>query len=279
MTDQPPDKPVWNGRGEDPWLPHRLQAELDVAATERSIRNAVWAGLSGWLVRLSRRVLRSGRPPDTDAVWAMAPAWRETVDGIIEAAILPAMKRAYRVTTGDDGEIASRPRLARYLAEVRNRLVRVPDETFDLIAGEVSEGVNLGEGIPQLANRVDEKLSLTDSERWRNRAVAIARTESIGALNAARLESFRAMAENEPDVVFEKTWLATTGDGRTRPAHAAADGQRVGLNDPFIVGGFPMMFPGDPSAPADLCINCRCTMLLTEPLEELDYTNRQYRDQ
>jgi SPP1 gp7 family putative phage head morphogenesis protein len=251
-----------------------LVSDFDDA--ESSIREVVWAKLSGWLVKVSRRVLRGqGLPPDVDQVYALEPAWREAV----ERSILPVIRRVYESVMGTspgDGTDA-RVFLAEYLAEVRNRLVRVPEEVYDTIAGDLSEGVNLGESIPELTERVDETLSTTGSERWQNRATMIARTEAIGALNAARLESFRQAAQDEPGVTFEKVWVATVGDGRTRPSHVAADGQRVPVDQPFIVGGFPAMFPGDPSLPPELGINCRCTMLLTEPLEEIDYTNRQYR--
>lgn len=171
--------PVWDGRGEDPWMPERLAAELDAAAAERSIREAVWAALSDWLVRLSRRVLRGQERPDPDAVWALAPAWREAVDLIIGKAIEPAMRRAYTALLGDDYPWDQRVFVTRYLAEVRNRLVRIPEEVYDLIAGQMAAGVNLGESIPQLANRVDEVLAVTTSERWQNRAVTVARTECL----------------------------------------------------------------------------------------------------
>jgi hypothetical protein len=33
------------------------------------------------------------------------------------------------------------------------------------------------------------------------------------------------------------------------------------MTEPFDVAGTPMMFPGDPSAPAREVINCRCVLL------------------
>jgi hypothetical protein len=38
----------------------------------------------------------------------------------------------------------------------------------------------------------------------------------------------------------------------------AADGQVVGLDEPFIVGGEQLMYPGDPAgSPGNIC-NCLC---------------------
>lgn len=268
--------PVWDGKGVDPWLPERLNARLEVAGAERDIRRVVWAELSGWLVETARAVLRGDARPNPDAVWARVPAWREAVDLIVSGEIRKALGLAFRKVMGAAYPWDQRIRMTAYLGEVRNRLVRVPEEVFDLVAHQVATGVNSGEGIPELRKRIDMVLSTTESERWPNRATVIARTEAIGALNAGRAESFRALAEEEPDEELERIWLATD-DSRTRDTHQAADGQRVALGQPFQVGGFELMFPGDPSGPPQEVIQCRCTMLLVERGETVGMSNRQYR--
>lgn len=259
----------------DPWLPYRLDQRLAVQQAEDAIRASFWAVLSRWLVQTARRVLRSDRPPDLDAVWARVPAWHEAVDLVVQGEIRKAVGAAYEALLGKDYPWTQRRFVVVYLAEVRNRLVRLPNEVFDLMAGQVSQGVNLGEGIPKLAARVDNVLSTTASERWPNRATVVARTESIGARNAGRFDAFRAVAE-EADEELEKMWLATS-DSRTRPTHRLADGQRAPLDGKFTVGGFGLAFPGDPTGPAQEVIQCRCTMLLVEPGEEIDLSNRQFR--
>lgn len=60
-----------------------------------------------------------------------------------------------------------------------------------------------------------------------------------------------------------KRWV-TRRDSRVREAHADVDGQTVPVNEHFIVGGFPMMHPGDRSAPVELVINCRCVMVAAD---------------
>jgi hypothetical protein len=267
--------PVWDGQGVDPWLPARLNALLEAAAVERSIRAAVWAALSEWLVVTARRVLRSGAPPDLDAVWARVPAWHEAVELILQGEIFKALGLAYARILGSDYEWSQRVFVTRYLTEVRNRLVRIPEEVFDLMAGQLSAGINLGEGISSLAARIDNVLSTSESERWPNRAVVVARTEAIGALNAGRFDAFQVVADIE-DEPMEQVWLATLGN-RTRPTHRAADGQRVPLGSPFIVGGFEIRFPGDPDGPPQETVQCRCCALLVEVGEFTDMSNRQMR--
>jgi hypothetical protein len=267
---------VWNGKGVDPWLPHRLDARLEAASTERQIRAGVWAALSEWLVALERRMVREGAPPDLNAVWAAEPAWRDAVDALLSGEIWQAIGLAFRKLFGVAYTWDTRPAVVRYFAEVRNRLVRIPDEVYDLVAGQLSAGINLGEGIPELSARVDSVLSTTQSARWQNRATVIARTETIGALNFGRWESFRVIVEDDPDTQFELFWLSTS-DKRTRPTHVLADGQRVPVGSRFIVGGAELAFPGDSSGPPQEVIQCRCTMLLVEEDEIVDLSNRQMR--
>lgn len=200
-------QPAWDGQGVDPWLPARLAAMAEVVQTEQDIRRAFWAELSGWLVETARAVLRGGQRPNPDAVWARVPAWRDAVERVIQGEVRQALGLAFRRLLGSDYRWDQRVRVTAYLAEVRNRMVRVPDDVFDLVAHEVATGVNLGDSIPQLRDRIDNVLSTTGSERWPNRATVVARTEAIGALNAGRAEASRAVSEENPDVVFERIWL------------------------------------------------------------------------
>ena len=58
-----------------------------------------------------------------------------------------------------------------------------------------------------------------------------------------------------------KRWK-TFGDSKVRPSHRNAGGQTVPIDQPFIIGGYRMMFPGDSSlgAPASEIVNCRCSV-------------------
>lgn len=94
------------------------------------------------------------------------------------------------------------------------------------------------------------------------RTEMIARTVSMQSYNAGSNELFRQAG------VEEREWIATHDD-RTRDTHLEADGQVMGSDEPFVVGGWEMMFPGDDSygAPAEEIVNCRCTILPVIPEE------------
>lgn len=269
-------EPVWDpDDGGDPWLPARLAADATVAAAESSIYQAYWSALSSWLISVHRAVIRTGLPPDPTAVFAKAPQWAAAVGRVVDGPIRDTLGVAYARLFGDGYRYDSRPAVAEHLADVTNRMVRTPDEVFDLVASQIGKGSALGESIPELADRVDEVLSTTDTERWPNRATVVARTETIGALNAGRHDAFAAFADDQP-APLEQMWLST-GGSRTRPTHRRADGQRVPVGDVFIVGGAPLRFPGDPRGPAKEVIQCRCTVLLLEPGEDVDMSNREFR--
>lgn len=62
----------------------------------------------------------------------------------------------------------------------------------------------------------------------------------------------------------QKQWV-TRHDARVRPDHALADRQIVRIDEMFDVGGVPMRYPGDTSAPIELWINCRCVLVAAPP--------------
>lgn len=57
-----------------------------------------------------------------------------------------------------------------------------------------------------------------------------------------------------------RRWV-TMHDDRVRDTHRAADGQTVGLDEEFTVGGASLRYPGDRLGPASEVINCRCIIV------------------
>ncbi|AYD82007.1 portal protein [Mycobacterium phage Saguaro] len=88
--------------------------------------------------------------------------------------------------------------------------------------------------------------------------------QAAGVQNAAVIAAAMRNTEDE----LEKVWIATI-DGKTRPTHFAADGQRAPLGGTFTVGNEPLRFPGDPAGPAREVRNCRCRVGVLAPDEEI----------
>ncbi len=266
----------WDGTGIDPWLPQRLAAESRITMAERAMYNTWWGSFSDWLTRVKRGVLHSS-VPDPHAVWTHVPDWAERMSRFVAGPVTDTVGITFRRLFGADYQFDNRPAVTRYLGDVYNRMVRTPDEVFDVVASQVARGAAAGESIPVIADRISDVLDATNTEQWAWRAVTVARTETLGALNSGRTDAFGAVAD-ELGGEFTQTWLATL-DNRTRDDHRDADGQEVGLGEAFIVGGEPLAFPGDPSGSAANIINCRCSTLLNRPGETVDMTGRGFSDE
>lgn len=266
---------MWDGKGVDPWLPHRLAAESRIVAAERRLYSHWWGSYSSWLVKVNRAVM-AGHVPDPHAVWGFAPAWAERMDEFARGPVKETMGQAYRGVFGPDYRFDDRPAVARHLAEVTNRMVRTPEAVFDEVASVVAKGAGAGESIPQIRDRVEAVIGKTGIDNWRGRAVTVARTEAIGALNAGRGDMFSAVAD-ELGGEFDHQWLATL-DARVRAAHRAADTQRVPISQPFTVDGEHLIRPGAPGGRASNVVNCRCSELLVRPDEAVDLSGRGFKD-
>lgn len=146
------------------------------------------------------------------------------------------------------------PEVIALIEERVNQVVGVNQTTYELIQAALAGGVEEGETIAQIAGRVQ---AVFDSSKVR--AERIARTEVIGAANGGSILGAKAVP-----LELEKVWLSTS-DNRTRPDHAEANGQAVALTEKFDVAGYSMDYPGDPIAPAEQVVNCRCTVIYAEP--------------
>lgn len=110
---------------------------------------------------------------------------------------------------------------------------------------------------PRRRNGADWGALDTGGMSWMDRMKRDARTAVTGLDGMLSTDAMRRQG-----VPF-KMWV-TRRDERVRHAHVAADGQTVPVGDPFQVGGYPMMHPGDRSAPASLTVNCRCVTIGTD---------------
>jgi GNAT superfamily N-acetyltransferase len=135
-------------------------------------------------------------------------------------------------------------------------MVRTGTEAWTAIRSELVAGFAAGESIDDLSARLRGV-----SEISQRRARTVARTEVIGASNAGAMAGASTFPELQPET---KTWLATS-DARTRPTHQTANGQTVPFDKPFDVGGYSMMQPHALGAPAKEVVNCRCTVVFSDP--------------
>lgn len=172
---------------------------------------------------------------------------------------------------------------------VRRLIVEQPDlMPYYPKAAAVKRGIDLEYGKKQITKCVTSSILQgksikgisDDLQRYiptmsRDSAIRTARTAVTGAQNAGRMDSY--VAAEKMGIKLKREWVATL-DNRTRHAHAMLDGTKVGMNEPFKVDGYKIMFPGDRGAPGYLIYNCRCTMIAA--VDGIDTSNalRRTRD-
>ena len=191
-------------------------------------------------------------------------------DTRIQAAYTEALKSVYRI---GESEIIKHPQveLSRSVIPdlklnriIEDRTFKASEYTMNRLTGDVlpkiKEGIQTGAGYDKTAKELrTEFKNMTDNQLKR-----ISRTETHQVYNEAKLETMM-----QSQAVKGKQWLSS-GLDNMRDWHAEVDGQTQYVEDPFIVDGEELMYPGDPSGSASNIINCECTM--TPIIREEDIT-------
>lgn len=236
-------------------MPSRDENENQLAAT-------VGNSLRRWLGRARDAVMKPfrdwGGMPEPIGIYMVQPEWDGEVDTILTHIGRISMDAWSQAT--DVPPVSRHSFVMAQLAMTQNFLVRIPDEVYNLVFAEITDGTNAGESIPQIAQRVDRVLTYTDSERWPNRARVIAQTETTRAYGAGTLAAGLEQSRVTGRLLL-KRWDATR-DNRVREGHREVDGETLQLGMPFYVDGWPLMFPGDPMGPPETVINCRCDLMI-----------------
>ena len=120
------------------------------------------------------------------------------------------------------------------------------------IKAEISRGIannsTYGETAKQIQLRINESF---------NRSYRIANTE-MGRVSSEYQYDSLLEAKNQGCEII-KQWCATL-DEKTRPDHAALDGQIRKIDEYFTIGKYKALHPHGFNAP-EMDISCRCTML------------------
>lgn len=135
----------------------------------------------------------------------------------------------------------------------------------------VANNLAEGETLVQLTNEIQKGITKTYKGFSKTRSRAIARTETTIASQEGSRGAAKAL--NIPNL--EKEWISDlsatargTSDSDTTD-HISMNGTKVDVDDKFLVpsnDGFDdMVGPGDPSAPADQIINCKCVTIFSTP--------------
>lgn len=217
--------------------------------------------------------------PDIDPVEAHAAVldtFDESVLRIVDAAVGDIDRDELHTAAG-------MVELSPQLREARNTVLAAHRASAEQTLGAVQDRVTRAvaevkpdPSAPAAAAHVPQRAAVADSldpagqdlrDTARNAGYQAAGTLNHAVITAARQQN------TELGEDLHKAWIATL-DGKTRPTHWAADGQRVPLEAHFTVGTDQLFVPGDPTgSPAEIK-NCRCRVGIAaadEPLpDEVD---------
>lgn len=180
---------------------------------------------------------------------------------VADAADLVATKAATTTET-DDRNVEEF--LAAQMARIKGANDSISDEVAaTLLVAQAMRGGAAGDGRtdadPQSFMRT--ALGAVYADVLGKRQPVIAAHEAQTAYNAG---TFFAGAQTE---AATKTWV-TRRDGRVRTAHRILSGSTIPVADGFAVDGAVLRFPGDPLAPPELTMNCRCRLRYRQAFTE-----------
>lgn len=209
------------------------------------------------------------------SVGGIARMWQGRVAGLVRR-LLGVSGRAARAAADDIGSAlpdgwddlpgryehgrALPHQIGQYVETTEALLRAVGDTLAESARRELAAGLDRGEDIDQLRDRLRAAFDREGAQLGPGREERIAATEAARAWNTATLAA--ASASSSPDQPMVKQWVSR-GDRRVRSAHRQADGQVRALDQPFDVGGSQLSAPGDPNAPSALVVGCRCRLRIT----------------
>lgn len=148
--------------------------------------------------------------------------------------------------------------VAVYFATRQIQLSGISVRMANQISQKIEEGRYAGLTLESIANLVSKEMQIISTSR----AALIARTETHNAASYANNSYFKE-AQQALGINMVKKWVATN-DARTRPSHAAANGQTVSMDETFNIDGAEMEYAGDTKGGAKNVINCRCVIVYAD---------------
>lgn len=176
--------------------------------------------------------------------------------------VKPIMRAIYeklgKQAVADIGAIASfnvgSPAAAEFAADHISKFALDVNKTTHarinkIITDALAEKFNTGTTQAELTKTIRAGIEAEYGFYDKFRAARIARTESGIAGNSGFFEGMKQSG------VEKKRWIASR-DEKTRDSHAAADGEEVGIDEPFQVGESLLDHPGDANGPVEEIVNC-----------------------
>jgi polyhydroxyalkanoate synthesis regulator phasin len=190
-------------------------------------------------------------------VKAEAARWKKTVRAWYVDTFMRAGGAGVRVSKGEIPDLEEKADLfnitdarARALDDMILRSgTKISESTMKIVEDLLKRAEEANQTVEEFTQDLIAKLDEFAQFRCRT----IARTETSKVENWGQTEGYK-----ETEFVTKKGWMSAFTE-TSRETHMAADGQEVGLDEDFNIGGDMMAYPSDPKGEAKDVINCLCT--------------------
>jgi len=250
------------------WKKHMADRRPYINAYQAKFNKALFAARADVLAKLERHAKSPSAdqaPLATKAVAGQFMFDLTDFTGKLFASVKPAAEASFDAAgqqlfkeAGIENPWACAPeKVLQFVKQRQNMLSNVPDEIFEEIRATLQAGLDNGDPIKDIADGIRSKFNEISS----GRAKTIAITETAAAYGTARNLAMQDAG------ISKKQWL-TSGNPNVREAHEEANGQIVGADEAFEVGGEQLRFPGDPDGSPENIINCHCVAIPVAGTEE-----------
>ena len=179
----------------------------------------------------------------------------KSLDPVLSATLQTAGEELMKEIGNEDPWRMAPKAVKDFIAQRENLIAGAGDTAFSQLKTSLTAGIDEGETTDQLSARVKSvfnNLSKGESRR-------IAMTETSAAYGFSRHQ-----AMTDAGVEY-KAWITSHGDN-VRAAHLQAEedfGEEnpIPMDDPFIVDGESLQYPGDPAGSPGNVINCHCIQI------------------
>lgn len=199
---------------------------------------------------------------------------RPLISAIVNDAAEIAVSTNAKADPSQQQEPADPEEVQEYLNQQMARVQKVNDTTKDEVLAAILVALALSSDDDK-AGILRTALGAIFASLMGQRRRRIAENETQSAFNAgtylasqraAQLAARNESAEGDGEegsgrvgLKPTKMWLSER-DSRVRPEHRILDGNTVPFDQPFTVQGIKIRFPGDPLAPPNLTVGCRCRL-------------------
>jgi hypothetical protein len=248
----------------DQYAAERLRRLGIVVAGEREIAAAARTAVAALLKHIDGGAITAAASDQSDSRKAAIAFWLSSrgLTSIVRKILDIFTSRFAR----SSGTKVTPVEAARFGALLRESLQGIPDEIMNDLEIIKAEALKSGAGPEEIRKTLTAELTpghAAYEHRLDVISTRIARTNSVAAFNAGEQAGHTALAERTGHT-YTKRWLSSH-DQKVRPTHVEADedpdNQEVPADGTFSVGGFPALYPGDPTLPPQESENCRCTVL------------------